>query len=71
MKALKTLFVFAAGAAAGYFIATNRVELNINIEPVIEKIKEKLGIEVIDCDCDCCCDEDEEKYEEPHYEPGN
>ena len=71
MKLFKNLVVFGVGAAIGYLVATNHVEINLNTEPIVEKIKSKIDeIKNAKCCCkddecccgdDCCCeDEDDE-----------
>lgn len=67
MKLLKTLIVFGAGATVGYLLATNRVELNVSIDPIVDKVKNTLSSVMNrgECGCDCDCVETESCECEP------
>lgn len=74
MKLLRTLLVFGTGAAVGYLLASNRVELNVSIDPIVDKVKNTLSgvMNQGGCTCESECDCETECADEScEHEPGD
>lgn len=70
MKFFGKVMLFGAGAALGYYLSQNKVEVETNVEQLVDKVKSKVneamgktcGCAEESCECgdDCCCGEDTE-----------
>lgn len=66
MKFFGKVMLFGAGAALGYYLSQNRVEVETNVEQLVDKVKSKVneamgktcGCAEESCECgdDCCCE---------------
>lgn len=69
MKFFGKVMLFGAGAALGYYLSQNRVEVETNVEQLVDKVKSKVneamgktcGCAEESCECgeDCCCEDTE------------
>lgn len=71
MKVLGKIVLFGVGAALGYYLANNKVDIEINTEPIVNKVKEKINqvmgknsCDSESCDCGDVIDEAADKAED-------
>lgn len=70
MKFFGKVMLFGAGAALGYYLANNKVSVEVNIEEFVDKVKSKVneamgktcGCVEESCECgdDCGCENGED-----------
>lgn len=74
MKIFGKIVLFGAGAALGYYLANNKIDVELNVEQIVDKVKSKVneamgktcGCENESCECgdDCCCEDEQENVSE-------
>lgn len=74
MKIFGKIVLFGAGAALGYYLANNKIDVELNVEQIVDKVKSKVNeamgktctCENESCECgdDCCCEDEQENVSE-------
>lgn len=74
MKFFGKVMLFGAGAALGYYLANNKVEVELNVEQFVDKVKSKVNEamgktcccadESCECGDECCCEGESETTSE-------
>lgn len=70
MKIFGKIVLFGAGTALGYYLANNKIDVELNVEQIVDKVKSKVNeamgktctCENESCECgECDCAEEEQE----------